>query len=213
MSNATYLFIQPSRNYHCSESFWSSFFALCLLCESRVRPPLRIPAFNCVIEGKHGHFQPDGELVVPRALERSEVVVEGKVRSGFLPRVSTVPNELLDLRPDIMVRMEDSLIVVEVKTVGHELGWYQKECYEKLQDFASRQGYRVDMYYLLSAGHEKDRDFTLLKHDSIVPGRFRLLLWEMVFAYFASRAPRSPLIDSLGDIAEFYQNAAGYMRW
>jgi hypothetical protein len=165
------------------------------------------------MEGKHGHFQPDGELVVPRTLERSEVIVEGKVRSGLLPRVSTVPNALLDLRPDIMVRTEDSLIIVEVKTVGHELSWYQKECYEKLRDFFSGQGYRVDVYYLLSAGHEKGRDFTLLKHDSSVPGRFRILLWEKVFEYLRSRTPRSSLVDALGEISEFYQNDAGYMQW
>ena len=213
MSNATDLFIQPSRAYHSSESFWTSFFALCLLGESRERLPLRIPAFNCVIDGKHGHFQPDGELVVPRAPDRTEVIVEGKVRPGLLPRVSNVPNELLELRPDIIVRMEDSRFIVEVKTVGHELGWYQTECYEKLRDFFSRQGYRVDMYYLLSAGHEKDRDFTLLKHDSSVPGRFRILLWEKVFEYLRSQAPRSPFVDALGEISEFYENDDGYMRW
>jgi hypothetical protein len=212
MSNATDLFIQPRRDYHSSESFWTSFFALCLVVESRTGSPLRIPSFNCVMEGKHGHFQPDGELVVPRALERSEVIVEGKVRPGVLPRVQTVPNALLDLRPDIMVKMEDSLVIVEVKTVGHELGSYQKECYEKLRDFFSGQGYRVDVYYLLSAGHEIVQDFTLLKHESSVSGRFRILLWEKVFEYLRCRAPRSALVDALGDISEFYQNDS-YMRW
>jgi hypothetical protein len=34
MSNAIDLFIQPSRDYRSSESFWTSFFALCLLTES-----------------------------------------------------------------------------------------------------------------------------------------------------------------------------------
>ena len=77
--------------------------------------------------------------------------------------------------------MDDALIIIEVKTVGHELRRYQKDCYEKLRDFFSVHGYRVEVYYLLSAGHESDRDFTLLKHNSGVPARFRILLWEKAF--------------------------------
>src|SRR6266850_625225 len=207
MSNATDLFIQPSRDHRSSESFWTSFFALSLLTESRAGLPLRIPAFQCVIEGRHGRFQPDGELIVSRPLQRREVVVEGKIRAGFLPQISSVPNELLDLRPDLILSIDDSTIIVEVKTVGHKLGSYQKNCYEELAHFLRGHGYEVDLYYLMSAGHENDRDFDLLQYDSSAPSpSFKILLWEKVFQWLSGRSPQSALLESLGDIAEYYRS-------
>jgi hypothetical protein len=213
MSNATDPFIHPSRDYHSSESFWTSFLALSLVTQSRVSSPLRIPAFQCVMEGKHGCFEPDEHLVVSRPLQRSEVVVEGKVRPGFLPRVPAVPNELLDLRPDLVITADDSIIIIEVKTVGHDLGRYQKKCYDNLETFLAGHNYTVAMYCLLSAGHEKDRDFEILKKDPESPSRFRLLLWEKVVEYLDTQAPRLPLVDALGDICEYYRAGDGYMRW
>jgi len=212
MNNATYLFGQPSQHYHSGESFWTSFFALCLLTESRAALPLEMPAFQCVINGNHGHFQPDGELIVSRALQRRELVVEGKIRAGFLPRVTTVPNELLDLRPDIIVALDDSITVIEVKTIGHELASYQKKCYETLSKFLKDHGYTINLYYLMSAGG-KDRDFDLLRYVPSAPCQFKILLWEKVFQCLSARIPRSALLESLGDITKYYQDEEQYMRW
>ena len=180
MSNATYLFEQPSQRYHSSESFWTSFFALSLLTESRGVLPLEIPAFQCVFHGNHGHFAPDGELVVSRALHRRELVVEGKVRNGFLPRVTTVENELLDKSPDIIVELDATVIVIEVKTVGYELKPDRKDFYKTLAEFLRASGYNVELYYLMSAGG-KDNDFDLLQYNPDAPPIFKILLWEKVF--------------------------------
>lgn len=213
IGNATYLFREPDPYHRCSESFWTSLFALSVLTQSAAASPLRIPAFQCVFEGKHGHFEPDGHLIIPRALRRSEMVVEGKLRPGFLPKALTVPPGLLDLSPDIIINIDNAITLVEVKTVGHELGVYQKECYDNLTMFLKDLGYSVEMYYLLSAGHEKDRDFSILRKVPEPKQPFKLLLWEKVLQFLDCQVPRSSIIESLGDLSPYFANESGYMQW
>src|SRR4051794_29488110 len=62
--NATYLFREPSKHHHHSESFWTSLFAISLLVGSRSSEGLHIPAFD-YWQGHNDNewrFEPNGSL-------------------------------------------------------------------------------------------------------------------------------------------------------
>jgi hypothetical protein len=83
---------------------------------------------------------------------------------------------------------------------------------EKLAHFLHGHGYEVSLDYLMSAGHEKDRHFELLRCNlSAGTPSFKILLWEKVFEWLNGRSPRPVLLDSLGDIAQYYGHDAQYM--
>ena len=210
--NATWFFLTPRSEHHNSESFWSTLFALYLLAESRGNRDLALPAFRYVEADHRWAFQPAGTLAVPTGLEFTDVVVEGKIRPHFLPRVGPVPDELLDLRPDILFHHQDRVIVIEVKTVGHELGQYQRDCYLTLTKFLRSVGYTTELYFLISAGHEKRRDLGLLRWDPAGPDPFKILLWEQVFRQMCEAQPSSPLSVCLGNISAYYANEAHFMH-
>lgn len=211
--NATWLFIEPAQHYHHSESFWSSLFALHVLMASRSNRSLAIPAYQYREDRGSWKFEPDGFFHVPNGLDFREIVVEGKIRPGFLSRVqSDLPPDLLDLRPDILLHHSDRVAIVEVKTVGHELGHYQKQCYDKLAKYIQDRGYQAELYFLISAGHEVARNFKLLRTESLNTPSFKLLLWEAVLQQMCEEPPISPLAMSLGDISEYYRHKEHYMQ-
>lgn len=211
MLNATNLFEIPNRTYRSSESFWTSFLAFAILTGSRSSLPIKLPVFECVFEGDGGYFLQCDDLIINEPVELKNIVVEGRIQPNFLPNIKSVPNELMNLKPDILLRIDNSVIIIEVKTIGHSLGEYQMTCYDKLREFVRWHGYSAKVYYLLSAGHEDERDWKLLQKQSEKTTSANIILWEKLFQYLGSIEPRLAIFESLGDIHSFYEN--DYLSW
>lgn len=211
-NNATWLFIEPSRNFHSSESFWTSLFALHVLMASAKITQLKIKCFQYVENGRKWGFEDDGYLTIPEGVKFSNIVVEGSIRNGFLDKLkSDVPKNLLNLRPDVLIFNENRVIIVEVKTVGNKIGDYQLNCYLELADFIGANGYSVELYFMISAGHEVKNDLRLLRQNADVHNKFKLILWEHILKQVCEEEPISPLATCLGDIAVYYKQFNRYM--
>lgn len=210
--NATYLFREPSEHHHHSESFWTSLFAISLLLGSQAPKGLHLPAFQYMRRDKQWWFEPSASLDIAEPLEWSQVVVEGKIRSDFVPNLKdVVPQNLWDLRPDILVRRDRHVTLIEVKTVGHHLGEYQKVCCEEIASYLERNGYTVDMFLLISAGHESRRDWNLLQTISPEVPRFRVLLWEKVLQILSQTDTTRELVQTIPNLADYITPEDRYM--
>ncbi len=213
--NATYLFRTPSDGHHHSESFWTSLFAIALLLGSRAKDGFEVPAFHfkrCE-ETKEWLFEQDGSLAIMTPLEWSQVVVEGKLRPGFVPDLAEpLPQDLWDLRPDILIRIGRQITLIEVKTVGHHLGEYQKLCCERIASYLQRNGYSVDLFFLISAGHESRKDWELLLRLTSEAARFRLLLWEKILRVLDTLESTRALASTMPPLREYIEPEAPYMR-
>lgn len=183
--NGTDLFVRPSREYHHSEHFWSSFFALYILESSRSGEVI----LKAKKHTKENRFCDDGELNITSKLKFDDLIVEGNIGDvTFFKKVgfnkTGFQEEYLSIKPDIVIRdttpTKEKVIIIEVKTVGHKIGRYQKILYEKLIAFLRENGCAAELYFLLSSGHENNRDWDLLTEGE-KPSLFKLLLWEDVF--------------------------------
>lgn len=174
---------------------------------------MSIPAYQYRRDGREWCFDMDGALRIPTGLDFRQIVVKGKVRPGFLPGLRrNPPNELLDLRPDILIQSGQQAILIEVKTVGHELGRHQKESCERLATYLTENGYRASLFFLISAGHESRKDWDLLVSISPASFPFRLLLWEQVLKQVYQQQPESILALCLGDTTLYYAAEERYMK-
>jgi hypothetical protein len=115
--------------------------------------------------------------------------------------------------PDIIIVDQDTIAIIEVKTVGHSLSQYQKACYEALKELLRKHGYSAEIYYLLSAGHEEDTDWQILRRQSESSEPSKILLWEKVLQYFDGITPAMPIMKCLGDVQPYYRNESEYMSW
>jgi hypothetical protein len=212
--NATYLFRGSLDHYHHSESFWTSMFAISLLLGSRATNGIHLPAFEYKRKENEGWFERNGSLEVVEPLEWSQLVVEGKVRTGFLPNLQEAPpQDLWDLKPDIVIRRDNRVTLIEVKTVGHRLGEYQKVCCENVAAYLRRNGYAVELFFLMSAGHESRRDWELLLSVSPEAHQFRLLLWEKVLQVLSQTESTARIMEAIPDLAQYIYPEEQYMRW
>jgi len=210
MSNATYLFQEPNRNHHNSESFWTSFFALYLLHLSKQANTPEIPAYKCNLKDGKRRFETDGILNIPKGLDYRNVVVEGGIRDGFVPNLSSpIPQNLYNLKPDIIIQKNSEIIVIEVKTIGASIANQQKENYEQITEFLNQNGYKASLYFLISAGYEHSIDN--LSYNSSNIDTFKLLIWEQIFKHIFTYNPESLLAKYLGDITDYYIPEEDYM--
>ena len=105
--------------------------------------------------------------------------------------LSEWPNEYLNLRPDVTsLRSLESRQVafIETKTIGASVRG-NVTLYARLVDFLRSEGWTVELYYLLSVGHEEPRDWPMLAASSAA-----ILLWEGVFEA-ASGSPFGELFE------------------
>lgn len=212
MINATSLFEKPSRAHHNCESFWATYFALFILNMSKSDRTHRIPAYQYREEETKWSFDHSGYLEVPSGLDFENIVVEGMIRPGFVKGLEEpVPKDVQYLRPDILVRDIDPIIIIEVKTIGHDIGSYQKECYEKLSSFLRKHGFNVELFFLISAGHEFNSDFRILRGNQAKSNQFRILLWEQFFKYISEQCSNEFLTTCLGDVSKYYKDEERYM--
>jgi hypothetical protein len=82
-----------------------------------------------------------------------------------------------------------------------------------LKEYVRGYGYNVEAYYLLSAGHEEDRDWESLRRQSATAEPAKILLWEKVLQYLGSLDPKLPIFESLGDVRAYYEDEIDYMSW
>lgn len=118
--NATHLFEQPHPNFRNSESFWSSLFAIQILKASSCDGlELEIPVHRYCETAQKWWFEPIESLVVPAHLGFNSAIVEGRLRTGFVPcATENLPMAYNDLRPDIVLKWNNAVSVIETKTLG-----------------------------------------------------------------------------------------------
>jgi len=213
MCNATYLFIEPHRKHHHSESYWTSLFSLYLLYLSKTQKNTSLPAFKLIKEDGQSCFRPDGYLHVPKDMDFSNIIVEGRFGQAAIPDDKNVeiPKNLLNLKPDIFIVKNDQIIIIEVKTIGSYLTNYQKERYEEIYIFLIQRGYKLQLYFLLSAGHEQ-KNIDLLEYHPSNISTYKILLWEHIFKHMYENNSESSFCKCLGDISRYYKDEKDYMK-
>lgn len=211
--NATWLFIEPSRDHHNSESFWTTFFALYILGSSR-SGELSIPVFHYIEDSEYWKFEKADPLKIPANLDRQNIVVEGKIKSQIANIKLDFPINLQYISPDIIINTGKNIIIIETKTVGSKIEDYQKELYQNLAKYLQDKHFKPQLYFLISAGHEEINDFKILSHNDnnqrLFP--FKLLLWEQIFKDLHEKFPDSFLDLCLGDIQKYYEPEKDYLR-
>lgn len=206
MSNATYLFEKPQRSFHNSESFWTSLFALYLMEISRKSDNQNLPVFELSKGDTDSNFnRNDEDWTVPGGLCFKNIVVEGRLtKESFENLEKPFPNDLANLKPDIIVQSENkNVVIIEVKTIGHELTKYQKEIYIQIKDFLAENGYNVKLFFLISEGYEGN--LNVLEYQTPDTNQYKILLWEHIFKHIFTYNSKSLIAHYLGDIEEYYQ--------
>jgi len=208
--NATDLFLLPHVNFRNSESSWSRLFTFHILDASSRGTKLCIPTFVYREEGNRWYFEQQKEaLQLPSKLDFKLIVVEGKLRTGFLPGISDpLPMKFNDLRLDITI-LGHSLVVIETKTVGARIT-QKEQLYFDLCEWLIERGINSKAYLLLSAGHQPDTDV-----HSLVGTEWKqvpsLILWEQFFKAIEKQV-RNPLFSRLfPNLHQYYEPEEGYL--
>lgn len=210
--NATDLFLLPEENFHNSESSWSSLFAYQILDASRQRVELWIPTFVYREERNRWYFEQQEEaLQLPTQLDFNAIVIEGKLRTGFVPGISDpLPMEFNDLRPDITLGGAGCLTVIEAKTVGARVT-QKEQLYFDLCTWLRERGINAKAYLLLSAGHQPDSDVSVLVGPQWKQAPM-LILWEQFFKAVEKQV-QDPLLSRLfPNLHQYYEPEADYLR-
>lgn len=208
--NATDLFLLRHANFHNCESSWSSLFAYQILDASRRGVELRIPVFVYRETQDGWYFEQTEELLVPLKLEFSSVVIEGKLRTGCIPGMTDpLPMKFNDLRPDITLLFNNSLVFIETKTVGARITQKEQLYFDLCRFIGS--GIRAKAYILLSAGHQPDSDVTGLAGADWkeMPG---LILWEQFFKAVEQQVRDSMLSRFIPNLKQYYDDEEQYLR-
>lgn len=211
MSNATDLFIKPSREYHSSESSWSSLFAYQIIdaCHRGVR--LGIPTFVYREDEDLWYFEQQNEpLLLPPQLDFTSIIIEGKLCTGCVQGIpDPLPMEFNDLRPDITLLWDGCLTVIETKTVGARIT-QKDQLYFDLCSWFAKRGINAKAYLLLSAGHEPDSDVR-----SLAGAQWRqapkLILWEQFFKAVEKQVRDSLLSRLVPNLRQYYEPEADYL--
>jgi hypothetical protein len=185
--NATYLFIEPSREFRNAESWWTALFSMTLLWETAQGRAFALPWYTADSEG---NLSLSGEVRFDGATY-SKVVVGGRLR-GKEFGIENWPGQFFDLRPDVVIfdgNGKKNVKFVEVKTVGASVAG-NILTYSGLAGFLRAEGWEAEVYYLLSVGHEADKtDWPKLhEHES------RVIKWEDSLRHIAA-TPFSELFE------------------
>lgn len=187
MQNATYLFEQPERYLKNSESRWTAIAQIALMYFSSNEPGKKLPVYE---SDKDGYLTKKEKVFQISGFTFLNTVCECGLRKEIFG-IQNFDNRFLQVKPDILYRDKDKkrVVFIEVKTlsesVSRNISLYDELC-EYLVD---KCGWKTDLYYLLSHGHEKKQDWRLLadKGSSII-------LWEDLFKIVAD----SPIANLVG---------------
>jgi hypothetical protein len=180
--NATYLFCRPEareNGLHSSESFWTSIFALYILIASDLRKPTQIPTYKFKDDQDHWEYIKNGEFNVLMGLKYDDLIIEGKINKFMeLIEISAqyITKEYWDKKPDIIIKKDNQIIIIEVKTIGSPLLKDSVEFYIKLKNYIkTKSEYNVELYFLYSLGNNEAEKY-LNNNDP----PFKIILWEHV---------------------------------
>lgn len=170
MPNATHLFERPARHRHHSEAWWSAFFSLVLLYRAQTAPQFTLPiyTYRCRRYRQVGHLGVEG-------LSFDTVAVEAPLSERAFG-LAAWPPKFLNLKPDlsVIVLAEQQATFIETKTIGATIA-RNLDRYSKLCVHLNQNGWAVNLFYLLSHGHESPNDWSLITQKDL-----RILLWEDV---------------------------------
>lgn len=171
MLNATYLFEQPARHRHNSESWWNAFFSLLMLYLAKTNPSFSLPIYTYTTAAG---YRKVGDLV-SKAFSFATMAVEAPLSAKAFG-LAAWPVEFLGLKPDLSILEPDRqhVLFIETKTIGatvaQNVALYGQVCAHLRQN-----GWDVDLCYLLSHGHEAQRDWPLIEQHAL-----RIIMWEDV---------------------------------
>jgi hypothetical protein len=171
--NATWLFIKPSRHFHSAEAWWTSLFTIFSFYMSREGKNLSMSTYR---------VSESNQLVSDSKIDLCSMQYENTVVDAVLRKetfgLTEWPNEFGQISPDItIVGLGDqkSVVFIEVKTVGESVKRNLK-LYHELRDYLRSIGWKSDLYYLMSEGHEIPSDWQKLRDADA-----RILKWEDMF--------------------------------
>lgn len=185
--NATYLFEKPFRRFHSAEPWWTAYFTMLVLWGEAKSRPIVLTSYRADERGdlsKYGTVSFSGATY-------GNVVADARLY-GEPFGLDEWPNEYLHLRPDVTYiksHEQRRVIFVETKTIGASVQG-NVELYGKLVEFLRQAGWSVELYYLLSVGHEETKDWFSLAEASA-----NIITWEDVFV----SAVGSPFEELFGE--------------
>lgn len=190
--NATHLFIQPWREYHHSESFWSAWAALFLMSLDKANVEKTLPIYRLDLDIE---FRRSEKLILGnRSLE--DIVVEGSLR-GRPFMASGWPNMYDLLKPDIVAWNGKGrrVWIIETKTIGESVV-RNVELYGRLRDYLRdlKPAWDARLIYLISQGHEHKGDWKILQEKD---SKAEFLLWEDLFRAAEGTPFASAVCDNL----------------
>lgn len=189
-SNATYLFGRAGERLPaCSESFWTTCFSLFLLHLARLNKPLRIWECRDSVHRPWYWKRASSPLLDVSDLTLNDISVE--------PSSAGDPADFGNVarfRPDVLLSFPGKpgrVVLIENKTSQCAQANQLKD-YPLLSSIFTNRGMTNEVLWLVSVG-SKRKLYTQLKNlESILQGRFGVLLWEDVLGLMASCAFKLP---------------------
>ena len=128
----------------------------------------------------------------------SNVLAEPKL-TGALFDMDDFPEVYENLKPDVLVadKQRRTAILIEGKTIGEEVVQVQLERNIALCSLLEGKGWRTNLHYLMSLGHENKADWPK------VEGKVTLILWEDVLRVMDQIECFRSLFDV--DLKPYYQ--------
>lgn len=151
----------------------------------------------CCISDASGNLSETG-IVSFRGASYANLICDARLH-GEPFDVSDWSNEFLHLRPDVTyIRSlaERRVVFVETKTIGASVKG-NVELYSRLVEFLRGCGWSVELYYLLSVGHEEQKDWARLATVGA-----SIIRWEDVF----DAAKETPLGQIFGEPLSNYDS-------
>ncbi len=199
--NATYLFRQSENGFYHSQSRWSTMAQIALIYLSKnAKEGLSIYHSQMVKEPERWLAKSDLTLI-PKGWSSDNTTVEGNIKYLFGDEGKSLENA--GVYPDIVYKndMKKEIVLIIVRTIGRTLRGRKKEGldnfdrYNKLVENIKKEGWKCELYYLMSYGHEDEgnqcekgkvdesKRFQDWKRLEQIGGK--ILLWEEVFSSLA----------------------------
>jgi hypothetical protein len=194
MQNATYLFERPERYLKNSESRWTAIAQIALMYLSANEPAKELPVYKSC---KDGYLNKEKDGFPISGFTFLNTVCECGLRKEIFG-IQDFDNQFLHVKPDILYMDKDNKRVVfaEVKTLSESVS-RNINLYDNLCTYLRGQGWKTDLYYLLSHGHEKKQDWSRLADKGS-----NIILWEDLFEVLAGSPIANLVGHSLGDYCE-----------
>lgn len=191
MSNATYLFEKPSRLMKNSESRWAAVAQMSLIYISANMPGIRLPVYE---SDDDGYLTAKGEFLVSGFTYLNTVCENGLTGENF--GIQDFDKRFAYIKPDILHidKKNKKVVLIEVKTLSESVV-RNISLYHHLYQYLHSSSWDCNLYYLLSHGHEKKKDWPVLAKQGS-----SIITWEDLFGVMA----QTPLADLIGDCLSEY---------